>query len=37
MSIDYYEKVWHNGQFIPWKEATLHVASHVISYASCLF
>jgi len=37
MPIDYYEKVWHNGQFIPWNEATLHVASHVISYASCLF
>jgi branched-chain amino acid aminotransferase len=37
MPIDYYEKVWHNGQFIPWKEATVHVASHALSYASCLF
>src|SRR5579884_1745251 len=37
MPIDYYEKVWHNGEFIPWKEATVHVASHVISYATCLF
>jgi len=37
MSIDYYPKVWHNGQFIPWESATIHVASHVVSYASCLF
>ncbi len=37
MPIDYYEKVWHNGKFIPWNEATVHVAAHVISYASCLF
>lgn len=37
MSVDYYEHVWHNGKFIPWKEATIHVASHVVSYGSCLF
>jgi branched-chain amino acid aminotransferase len=37
MPIDYYERVWHNGKIIDWKEATIHVASHVISYASCLF
>ncbi len=37
MPIQNYEKVWHNGKFIPWEEATVHVASHVISYASCLF
>lgn len=37
MSIEYYDQVWHNGKFIPWKDATVHVASHVVSYASCLF
>ena len=37
MPIDYYEKVWHNGEFIAWENATVHVASHVLSYASCLF
>lgn len=37
MAVDYYEKVWHNGKFIPWESATIHVASHVVSYASCLF
>jgi len=37
MAINYFEKVWHNGAFIPWNEATIHVASHVVSYGSCLF
>ncbi|HXX22838.1 MAG TPA: branched-chain amino acid transaminase [Terriglobia bacterium] len=37
MAIKNFEKVWHNGEFIPWNEATIHVASHVVSYGSCLF
>jgi len=37
MAIKHFQKVWHNGEFIPWDEATIHVASHVVSYASCLF
>ncbi len=37
MALDYFEKVWHNGKFISWNEANVHVASHVVSYASCLF
>jgi branched-chain amino acid aminotransferase len=37
MAVKHFEKVWHNGEFIPWNEATIHVASHVVSYASCLF
>ncbi|MDE3180339.1 MAG: branched-chain amino acid transaminase [Acidobacteriota bacterium] len=37
MAIDYYEKVWHNGTFIPWNDATVHVASHVIHYGSGVF
>jgi len=37
MPIRNYEKVWHNGEFIPWDDAKVHAASHVISYASCLF
>ncbi len=37
MSVNYFQKVWHNGKFIAWDEATVHVASHVVSYASCLF
>lgn len=31
------EKIWHNGQFIPWDEAKIHVMSHVIHYGSSLF
>jgi len=37
MAVNNYQKVWHNGKFIPWADATVHVASHVVSYASCLF
>jgi len=37
MAIDYFEQVWRNGEFIPWNKATLHVGSHVISYASSIF
>lgn len=31
------EKIWHNGRLIPWREATVHVLSHAISYASAVF
>ncbi len=29
--------VWMNGRFIPWKDANIHLASHVIHYGSSLF
>jgi branched-chain amino acid aminotransferase len=29
--------VWKNGRLIPWKDATIHIASHVVHYGSCLF
>jgi branched-chain amino acid aminotransferase len=29
--------VWMNGNYIPWKDANIHIASHVIHYGSCLF
>lgn len=31
------EKIWHNGTFIPWNEAKIHVLSHVVSYGSSVF
>lgn len=31
------EKIWHNGRFIPWNDAKIHVLSHVVSYGSSLF
>jgi branched-chain amino acid aminotransferase len=30
-------KVWMNGKLIPWKEAHIHIASHVIHYGTSLF
>ena len=29
--------VWMNGKLVPWKEANIHLASHVIHYGSSLF
>jgi branched-chain amino acid aminotransferase len=31
------EKIWHNGKFIGWHDATIHVLSHVVSYGSSVF
>jgi branched-chain amino acid aminotransferase len=31
------EKIWHNGKFIAWDEAKIHVLSHVVSYGSSVF
>lgn len=29
--------VWMNGKIVPWKDANIHIASHVIHYGSSLF
>ena len=31
------EKIWHNGKFIAWDDAKIHVLSHTVSYASAVF
>lgn len=31
------EKIWHNGRFIAWDDAKIHVLSHVVSYGSSVF
>ena len=31
------EKIWHNGHFIRWEDAKVHVLSHVVSYGSSVF
>ena len=31
------EKIWHNGKFIAWNDAKIHVLSHVVSYGSAVF
>src|SRR3954447_8234119 len=30
-------KIWMNGKLVEWKDATIHVASHVIHYGSAVF
>jgi len=37
MAIQKTEKIWHNGRFIPWDDATVHVMSHVVNYGSSVF
>ncbi|MGB9235542.1 MAG: branched-chain amino acid transaminase [Terriglobales bacterium] len=37
MPIQKTDKVWHNGKFINWDDATIHVMSHVVHYGSSLF
>jgi branched-chain amino acid aminotransferase len=37
MGIQKTDKIWHNGRFIKWEDATLHVMSHVVNYGSSLF
>jgi len=29
--------IWRNGDFIPWKDAQIHVMSHVVHYGSSVF
>src|SRR5438876_6600173 len=37
MPVQKTEKIWHNGKFINWDDAKLHVLSHVVSYGSAVF
>lgn len=37
MPIHEAEVIWFNGEFVPWKEARIHVLSHVVSYGSSVF
>lgn len=29
--------IWMNGSFVPWKDAKIHVLTHGLHYASCVF
>src|SRR2546430_8962379 len=37
MPIQATEKIWHNGKWINWDDAKLHVLPHVVSYGSAVF
>ena len=30
-------QIWYNGELVPWKETKLHVLTHGLHYASCVF
>ncbi|HET8668581.1 MAG TPA: branched-chain amino acid transaminase [Terriglobales bacterium] len=37
MAIQQTSKIWHNGKYIPWEDATIHVMSHVVNYGTSVF
>ncbi len=37
MPVQKTSKIWHNGSFINWDDAKLHVMAHVVNYGSSLF
>jgi branched-chain amino acid aminotransferase len=37
MSTEIAKQVWHNGKFVAWNDANIHVMSHVIHYGSAVF
>lgn len=37
MGIAYGEHVWHNGEYLKWNEANIHIMSHVVHYGSSVF
>ena len=37
MVLDESGKIWFNGNFVEWKDANLHVLSHVVHYGSSVF
>ena len=37
MPIQTTRNIWHNGNLIPWEQATIHVMSHVVHYGSSVF
>ena len=37
MPVEKTEKIWHNGKWIQWDDARLHVLSHCVGYGSAVF
>jgi branched-chain amino acid aminotransferase len=37
MAMNKSETVWHDGELIPWDEATVHVSAHALHYGSSVF
>jgi branched-chain amino acid aminotransferase len=37
MALQPADKIWFDGELIPWEQATIHIASHVLHYGSSVF
>ena len=37
MTLKKTDKIWHNGKFIAWDDAQIHVLSHVVNYGTAVF
>jgi branched-chain amino acid aminotransferase len=37
MALKATEKIWHNGNWINWDDAKIHILSHVVGYGSAVF
>jgi branched-chain amino acid aminotransferase, group I len=35
--VDNHHRIWRDGQFVNWEDATIHVMSHVVHYGSSIF
>ena len=35
--MDTAELIWHNGEFVPWEDAKVHVLSHALHYGTGVF
>ena len=31
------DHIWHNGEFVAWEDAKVHVLTHALHYASSVF
>lgn len=29
--------IWYDGKLVPWRDANVHLLTHVLHYASCVF
>ena len=36
-NMDQAELIWHNGEFVPWEDAKVHVLSHALHYGTGVF
>src|SRR3954471_20415126 len=37
MAVDNHHRIWRDGKFVDWEDATIHVMSHVVHYGSSVF